>query len=205
MNVLAVGAHPDDIEIGCAGSLAFHHDRGDEILMVTLTAGENGGETTDGLGEVRIREAYKAASLLGAGFACLGFPDTEVAVSKQAISALETLVFDMQPDRAYVPYHNDTHQDHRATAQIAMSACRDVKQVLMYEGPTNFTDFSANHWIDVTEFMADKRSALKAHESQGHKEMLKLQAIEGLNAYRGYQVLVGYAEGFITHRFVENV
>jgi LmbE family N-acetylglucosaminyl deacetylase len=206
MKVLAIGAHPDDIEIGCGGALAVHAQNGDRVHMVTMTAGEKGGEgSAHWLALTRLAEAKKSATILGATFESLEFPDTELAQHPEAMEALEKLVKEFKPDRVYIPFHNDTHQDHRTTSFLAQSATRNVKQVLMYEGPTSYNDFKASFWVDISTTIEKKKEALSAHESQGAKEALKVRALEGLNAYRGYQSHVDYAEGFYTFRFIENI
>lgn len=206
MKVLAIGAHPDDVEIGCGGALAMHAKNNEEVLIVTMTAGERGGNgDPDDLALTRRKEAEVAAGILGATYKCLGFPDTELERHPDAMDRLEQLVREFKPDRAYIPFYNDTHQDHRTTSYFAQSATRNVKQVLMYEGPTSYNNFTASFWVDISGTIEKKKSALAAHESQGAKESLKIRALEGLNAYRGYQSHVDYAEGFHTFRFIENI
>jgi LmbE family N-acetylglucosaminyl deacetylase len=199
MHVVAIGAHPDDVEIGCGGALAKHIKRGDTVSILILTKGEAGGAS----GEVRREEAKKAAAILGAEVTVLDFPDGNIPVGKEAIDRLDQFLAKKPPQRVYIPYDREIHQDHRAVSQIALSACRAVPQILMYEGPSTYPDFSVNVWIDIAETIATKEKALAAHESQGHKEILKIEAVRALNRFRGYQARTEYAEGFHSFRFIE--
>lgn len=204
MNVLAIGSHPDDIEIGCGGALLRHKAKGDTVRMLVLTAGGMGGDASDvSLETVRCQEAFAAAKIMGIPVDCWDYKDTEIPETYDLIDRIETIVQEFKPDRVYIPYGQDTHQDHRVTSNVAKSACRNVKQILEYEEPSSYNSFNATYWIDISDYIEKKKEAIAAHVSQGHKEILKIKSIEGLNLYRGYQSKVEYAEGFVTFRFLE--
>lgn len=202
MNILAIGAHPDDIEIGCGGTLSAHAKAGDRVLMVSMTAGEQGGadETT------RLKEFEEAAKILGAEKTlCLGYPDREVPQGAEPIMKLDEIIASFKPDRAYIPFWREIHQDHRASSEAALAACRNIPQVLMFEGPSTFPDFPASFFVDIAATLEDKKKAIACHKSQGAKEILKIDAIQSLNRFRGYQSRCEYAEGFSTFRFVQRI
>jgi len=202
MKVIAIGAHPDDIEIGCGGTIAAHVQSGAMVSMVVMTAGEQGGADRD----TRLRELHEAARILGAEEVhCLGYPDTRVPTGIEPIGKLEQIVNHYRPDRAYIPFWREVHQDHRHTAEAALVACRNVPQVLMYEGPSTFPDFVVNHFSDIGTTLEQKVRAICCHKSQGEKENLKISAIQGLNRFRGYQSHAEYAEGFATFRYIERL
>lgn len=206
MKILAIGSHPDDIEIGCGGSLLKHRAAGDTVHVIVLTGGGRGGNTSGiepTLISARLLEAEAAARILDVSIECWDYNDAEIPESVVLVDRIEKIVNEFKPDRVYVPYGNDTHQDHRVTSNVAKSACRKVKQILEYEEPSSYNSFNATYWIDVTPFIEKKMDAIRAHASQGHKEILKAKSIEGLNLYRGYQSHVEYAEGFATFRFLE--
>lgn len=202
MNILAIGAHPDDIEIGCGGTLAAHVAAGDRVLMVSMTAGEMGGAEAT----VRFHEFEAAASALGVGdIMCLKYEDTKVPGGSEPIQKLDEIVKSFKPDRAYIPYIGEIHQDHRETAHASLAACRNVPQVLMYEGPSTYPDFVVNYFSDIAATIEQKKKSIASHASQGEKEILKIDAIQSLNRFRGYQSRCQYAEGFAIFRFVSQV
>lgn len=200
MNVLAIGAHPDDIEIGCGGTLAAHARVGDRVMMVVMTAGEMGGASAD----IRLKEFANAAKVLGVeSTLCLGYPDTRIPRDGTPLTKLDDIVRTFKPDRAYVPFIREIHQDHRETAHLALSACRNISQILMYEGPSTYADFVVTYFSDIADTLEQKKQAIACHASQGQKEILKLEAIRSLNRFRGYQSRCDYAEGFAIFRFVD--
>lgn len=204
MKILAIGSHPDDIEIGCGGALLRHRAMGHDVKMLVLTGGGKGGDMSDEeLATTRCGEAKAAAALMDVSLECWDYPDTQIPESYELIIRIEKLVKEFTPDRVYIPYGQDTHQDHRVTSNVAKAACREVKQILEYEEPSSYNTFNATFWIDITPHIEKKLEAIRLHVSQGHKEILKAKSIEGLNLYRGYQSKVEYAEGFSTFRFLE--
>jgi LmbE family N-acetylglucosaminyl deacetylase len=204
MNILAIGSHPDDVEIGCGGALLRHRAKGDNVKILVLTQGGKGAEVTGKeLESIRLREAIAAATLLDVEIECWDYPDTEIQETAELVTRIEAVVNEFMPDRVYIPYGQDTHQDHRVTSNAAKSACRKVKQILEYEEPSSYNSFTANYWIDITDHIGLKLESITLHVSQGHKEILKAKSIEGLNLYRGYQSNVEYAEGFSTFKFLE--
>lgn len=202
MNIIAIGAHPDDIEFGCGGTLAAHAKRGDTVVMITMTAGEHGGANA----ETRLQEFKNAAKILGvAEVICLNYQDTSVPHNHEAIQKIEDIINKYKPGRAYVPFMREIHQDHYHTSLVSLAACRNLPQILMYEGPCTFPDFVVSYLVDITKTIEVKINALKCHKSQGDKEILKIDSICSLNRFRGYQARIGYAEGFATFRFIERL
>jgi LmbE family N-acetylglucosaminyl deacetylase len=200
MNILAIGAHPDDIEIGAGGALRRHIDHEDKVLMVVMSAGEAGGAEA----KVRLKELRDSARTLGVvNVTCLEYPDRAVPANHEAIERVERAMKDFAPTRAYIPYWHEVHQDHRHTSEVAIAACRNLPQVLMYEGPSTFPEFQVDYWIDIAETIDIKLSALGKYVSQGEKDILKIDSIRSLNHFRGYQARTTYAEGFHIFRFIE--
>lgn len=200
MNILAIGAHPDDIEIGCGGSLAWHSSRGDNVMMVVLTNGEMGGASA----HVRFKEFEEAANILGVtSVLSLGYSDTKIPTTHEPIAKIEKIINDFKPARVYIPFPREIHQDHRKTSEISLAACRNLPQILLYEGPSTFPDFQVKYWIDISLTLEKKLKAIGTHKSQGEKEILKIDAIKSLNRFRGYQARSKYAEGFDIFRLIE--
>ncbi len=204
MNVLAIGAHPDDIEFGCAGTLMKYSDNGHNVYSLVLTGGDQGGSKS-----TRQREAEEAARKMGVKeILWKSYSDTELSLNKPLIDDIEQAIGVVQPSFILVHHKDDTHQDHRALAQAAISATRYIRNVLFYEGPTS-VDFSPNVFVDIRGHVDRKMAALAAHASQ-----LEKTNIPGLNIVdiaravavsRGIQARTGYAEGFVSLRLFINV
>jgi LmbE family N-acetylglucosaminyl deacetylase len=198
--IIAIGAHPDDIEIGAGGTLSRHTAEGYELLVVVVTRGGASGDTS-----IRYQEALQGGKLMGAKeVKILNYTDTETHKDfEKIIRDLEKIVCDFQPYRAYIHFDKEIHQDHVTVSRASVAALRNCPQILMFEGPSTFPEFTVDYWYDISAYIDEKRSAILAHASQGSKEILKLDAIESLNKYRGYQCRKPAAEGFKIFRFFE--
>jgi LmbE family N-acetylglucosaminyl deacetylase len=194
-SILAVGAHPDDIEIGCGGSLIKYAQNGFDVFLLVLTMGAVGGDP-----EVRKREQEEAALFMGAKQVFWGnFQDTDMPRVNRVISVIEDVIDKVNPDSVLFNYYDDTHQDHRITAEACMSATRYIKEVLYYEVPTS-RNFEPRVFIDIKDVIDRKLELLKLHSSQVDRTRVKdLTIVESATAcaiFRGYQGRVKYAEGF---------
>jgi LmbE family N-acetylglucosaminyl deacetylase len=204
MNILALGAHPDDIEIGCGGTLIKYARAGHRVHLMVLTDGARGGES-----EIRRGEQLASSRILGAREVFWGgYQDTEVPVSRQAIQQIEDVVKKVDPAFIFVNYPDDTHQDHRHLATCTVTATRYTRNVLFYETPTT-QDFSPTVYVDVDGVMEDKVRTLEAHASQVEKTNVEgLSIIEVARAsahFRGVQGRVRSAEAFVPLRLFINV
>src|ERR671930_49976 len=105
MNILAIGAHPDDIDLGCGGTLARYHAQGAKSSLLVLTRGEEGGEA-----EVRQKEQLASLSFLGGQTAFFAdYADTRIPLDKELIDRIETVLKEVQPHLIFVHYPDDTH------------------------------------------------------------------------------------------------
>jgi LmbE family N-acetylglucosaminyl deacetylase len=199
--VLAVGAHPDDLELGCGGTLALHTSKGDKVYFLVLTRGEASGNP-----DVREKECRQSAKILGAADVFIGgIQDTKVDDGRETIDTIERIVDKLQPDIVYAPSSKDTHQDHRNTGHAVLSACRRCEVILLYEGASTQRDFNPQVFVDITETFQPKLEAIRVFASQvinhgGYSRAVK--AIEGLAKFRGYQAGVGVAEAFEVGKFI---
>ncbi len=205
MNILAVGAHPDDIEVGCGGTLIKYAQRGHNIFLLLISKGEMGGEA-----EVRYKEQMKAAEIIGArGVFWGGFTDTELLNrGNEIIHSVEGYIQEIQPSFIFVNFFDDTHQDHRTVNRSVLSAARYVRNVMFYEVPTT-NNFTPNVFVDIGSVLDLKLEALKAHASQIMKtniEDLSITDIARSSAhFRGVQGRVPLAEGFVSERLFINI
>lgn len=204
MNILAIGAHPDDIEFGCGGTLIKYAQKGHKVYLLILTMGGIGGDP-----EVRKKEQEDALKFMKAKQVFWGnFKDTELPLSKRLISFIENVINKVEPQIVLFNYINDTHQDHRVVAQAGASATRYIKEVLYYEVPTS-QDFQPEIFVDIGDVLDMKLELLKAHASQIDKTKVKnltiLESAHSCAIFRGYQGRVKYAEGFRAIRIMKEI
>jgi LmbE family N-acetylglucosaminyl deacetylase len=191
--ILAIGPHPDDIELGCFGTMARHTKEGDQVNFLVLSSGEGG--TVDGN---RNNEAKKSAELIKAKLYMENLPDKFISEGPETISVIEKYIEMISPDKVFIPTATDTHQDHRSTFHASMVACRTVKEIYAYETPSTSRNFMPNFFVDITDFIDLKLKAVKIHSSQGGKGYMADRAVKGLAEYRAFDILLNdrYVEGF---------
>jgi LmbE family N-acetylglucosaminyl deacetylase len=204
MNILAIGAHPDDIEYGCAGTLIKYAERDHRIHLMVLTSGEEGGS-----GKERHREQDAAAEIIGAQQVFWGdYIDTQLPLNKELIDKIEEVLAEVKPDLIMVNYGDDTHQDHRILTRATMSATRYVRNVLFFEVPTT-QNFNPQVFVDISDTLERKFQVLEAHGSQVMKTNIEDMSIVELaqaNAtFRGIQGRVKFAEAFSPLRLFINI
>ncbi|MGY1639575.1 PIG-L deacetylase family protein [Geodermatophilus sp. SYSU D00703] len=199
--VLAVGAHPDDIELGCGATLLAHAAAGDSVTMLVMTGGENGpGDSRQVVG--RRAEQERAARSLGAQLRWGGLTDCLVTADAATVGIVERVVNEIEADLVYVHAPDDSHQDHRAVAAVTLSAARRLSRVLHYQSPSTLS-FSPSVYVDVTAYISGKLAALKAHASQVEMSaMVEPDAVVASARHWGAQARIGYAEAFAPTRVV---
>jgi LmbE family N-acetylglucosaminyl deacetylase len=204
MNVLAIGAHPDDIEYGCGGTLALYAQRGHDVVLFVATDGGRGGAP-----DVRAREQGDAALALGAREVVWGgFSDAEMPLGRELITAVEEVIRRVRPNMIFVNSPDDTHQDHRYLAQATVSATRYVPNFLFYEVPST-QNFAPNCYTNVDKVLDLKLAALEAHRSQVSKTNIEdlsiLELAVSCANFRGIQARVKYAEAFQSVRLLLDI
>jgi LmbE family N-acetylglucosaminyl deacetylase len=212
MRILAVGAHPDDIELGCGATLALFKKKGHGVYMLVLTKGEASGDP-----KAREEECLQSSASIGADELFFGnLRDTRITDGIESITAIENVINRVKPDFVFAHSHKDVHQDHRNTALAVLSASRNSKVVLLYESPAALRDFCPQVFVDVDSTFNIKLEALKSFGSQAskiyfkgngfHDESRKFpyvsNAIEGLARFRGFQAGVALAEAFEIGKFL---
>jgi LmbE family N-acetylglucosaminyl deacetylase len=197
--ILAIGAHPDDIELGCGGTISAASKLGKRVIAVFMSKGEQSGNP-----EVRPKESIEALALLGVKEVYFGdFPDSEIPCSRQAIDFLEAFFVANKPDTVLTHTVNDIHQDHRQVGWLSVSAFRNAPRLLAYETPRVTQAFSPTYFVDITNCVNDKWSALKCHFSQKTKRYITYESMVNLASFRGSQVSLPAAEAFEVVRYVE--
>jgi LmbE family N-acetylglucosaminyl deacetylase len=197
--VLALGAHPDDIEIGMGGTVAKLVGMGYDVNLVIATL-PNFVETDTK--EERKKESTISAKVMGCKTPqFLDLSPEEIIFNRKFVTQIDRIIRNYNPDAIFTQWIGDSHQDHQALTKAVIAAARDSNNVFMYEttipGGISETAFRPQLYVDVTETLDSKRNALDCFDSQkircGH---LWVDAIVGRCSYRGYQIKTKYAEAF---------
>jgi bacillithiol biosynthesis deacetylase BshB1 len=217
VDILAFGAHPDDIEIGLGGCLARHAAEGHSVALCDLTAGELG---SNGTPDERRAEASAAAAVLGAVVReNLGWPDGGITGSADQLRAAVDCIRRLRPRTVAVPYWQDRHTDHGAASQVlATAAHRSGLRRYETDHEAWRPDWVCYYFIndaappsfvvDVTSWYGIKRAALDCHRSQfapaaAGAVTTRLvgagfrQLVESRDAQFGALAGVGFAEGLV--------
>jgi len=218
MRVLAVGAHPDDLEITCGGTLAKYTRRGDHVVMCHVTKGDKGHFhiPSEELAEIRENEARAAARIIGAETISMGFLDGEVPAGDLGIMMkFVDVIRQVRPDVIVTHAPSDYHSDHTAVSKLVVDASfhasvpyvRTQHEFHAKVAPIYHMDtyaglgFSPCEFVDITETLEIKKEMLSQHQSQlvwlkEHDDYDMLDSLETVAKYRGTQCGVRYAEGF---------
>ncbi|RWH27722.1 PIG-L deacetylase family protein [Mesorhizobium sp.] len=185
MKILALGAHPDDIEIFMFGTLAAYAALGAELTFAIATDGAKGGKGDPAaLVKARREEATESATLLGVTPRFLGFPDGALVADAALIDTLKALIGEVQPDLAITHAPNDYHGDHRALSDgVRIAASFEVP--VLHADTLGGTGFSPTHYVDISSHWDLKGQAILAHRSQGPEHYLNGARMQ--NAFRAGQ------------------
>ncbi|WP_233517489.1 PIG-L deacetylase family protein [Geodermatophilus marinus] len=196
-----MGAHPDDVELGCGATLLAHAAAGDAVTVLVMTGGENGpGDSRRVAG--RRAEQEQAARALGARLRWGGQTDCLVTADAATVRVVERTIEETGADLVYVHAPDDSHQDHRAVAAVTLSAARRLSRVLHYQSPSTLA-FAPSVFVDVTAYLSGKLAALGAHASQVElSAMVEPDAVVASARHWGAQARIGYAEAFAPTRMV---
>lgn len=216
MRVLAVGAHPDDIESCCAGTLAKLAARGDEVVMAHLCNGALGGRLPkEDMAAIRRREAERSAAVIGAELLGPLFEDLGIYPDRSAREAVARLIRRARPDAIIAPPPDDYHPDHVITSQLVFDAsflatlpnfaseeplAPRITPVFYMESAAAI-GFVPSDYVDISDVIEQKRRMLACHESQvvwmkEYRNVDLVADMEAIARFRGLQCGVAYAEGF---------
>jgi LmbE family N-acetylglucosaminyl deacetylase len=219
MRVMAIGAHPDDLEILCAGTLARYVAEGHEVVMCHIARGDRGSyeHTREEIAVIRDEEARAAADVVGAGYLALGVADGEVNASDPAQRELVTeAIRQAHPDVVIGHSPDDYMTDHVEASRLAFdtsflatlplfeTASPHLAEVpaLVYMDTVTGNDFVPTEFVDISAHIETKLKALDQHQSQlrwlaDHDGVDMLDQIRTVSRYRGLQCGAEYAEGFV--------
>ena len=205
--IMAIGAHPDDIEFGCSGTIYNHTQNGDYVVMVVMT----NTKSVDGVTGKVLRtkeenqeETINSANVLGCDIEFLPFKDLHVPFDFESVSKLDKLIRDHKIDTIYTHWTGDANQDHIATFKTTMAAARYVPNVFCYEQipipRVSENEMKAQYYVNITDSFDKKIEASLCHQSQFEKYGLfgfDIESnLETLARFRGIQANCKYAEAF---------
>ena len=167
MHILALGAHPDDLEIFAYGTLAQWVAMGAGLTLAIATDGARGGALPpDDLRRLRAQETTAALAPLGSGPpVMLGFPDGELRADAALEQSLVKLIRQCDPDLVLTHAPNDYHADHRALSAATLQAAGFSTPVVFMD-TLNGTGFTPTHWVEVSSHWAAKEKAILTHTTQ---------------------------------------
>lgn len=221
MKVLAVGAHPDDIEILCAGTLARFARDGHEVVMAHASVGDKGhGEIEHHeVGQVRQAEALEAAAVVGASSVTMGFRDGEIAVNDENMRRVVDVIRLVAPDLIITHHFDDYHGDHNAVTRLVVDGSFLASLPYYITSlpahatacPIFFMDtlagigFEPTDYVNISDTIHLKKAAMERHQSQitwlrEHHSSDILDFIDTVAAFRGLQCGAQYAEAFQAFR-----
>ncbi len=219
--VLAIAAHPDDLELLCGGTLARYSEQGAKVYMCQATDGAKGGLGGDPeeIRKTRRQEAIQSANVIKAVSLAGPFRDGELEVTLQARLAIIDIIRQCAPDVVLSHHPSDYHPDHRGLAVLAQDAIYHVAiphlktehpalasvPLLYFYDTVGGIGFLPEEYVDITGVIEAKKQMMSAHRSQldfvrRHHGLDFIEMIEVTGRYRGYQCNTRYAEGFIASR-----
>lgn len=217
MRVLAIGAHPDDLEIACGGTLAKYAKRGDEVFMCCATDGSAGHMLIPPveLKTIREKEARAAAEVIGAQIKFLEYEDEWLFHDRPTRLKFVDMIRWADPQVIITHVPDDYHPDHRACSELVFGAsfvstlpniktehaAQSQLAAIFYMDKLAGVRFAPEFYVDVTDTFETKRDMLSRHESQvkwlcDHDSIDIMELIGDMAKMRGLQCSTPLAEGF---------
>ena len=209
MNILAIGAHFDDLELGCGGTLAKHVQDGDDVYVyvATVSGFTNHHNETVRSSKIALKEAEEAMRILCVKELFCGKFDTLHVEFVDALNMeIIRIVEENKIDKVYTHWIGDIHHDHQAVARASLHSCRHVPRLLMYRSNWYHStiEFRGNFYVNITDYWSIKESAIHAHASEMGRTGSKWISFfrnEAENA--GQRIGVKYAEVFEVVKWLE--
>jgi len=208
MNILAIGAHFDDVELGCGGALARHVADGDTVYayIATVSGFTNQDNVVVRTNETALAEGQKAMDILGVHLICGDFKTLQVEFVEALNVEIVKIVKDKKIDKVYTHWIGDIHHDHQAVSRASLHSCRHVPRMLMYRSNWYHStmEFRGNFYIDITPYWDTKEQSVHAHVSEMDRTRGKWISFfknEAENA--GQRIGVQYAEVFEVVKWLE--
>jgi LmbE family N-acetylglucosaminyl deacetylase len=204
LKVVVAGAHPDDPETGCGGTIARYTELGHEVVVFYLTRGEAGirGKSHAEAAAIRTAEAKRACEILKARPVFVGQVDGSTEVNPARYAEFGEILHAESPDLVYTHWPVDTHRDHRAISHLVFDAwLASRKRFALYYfevlSGAQTSQFWPTHYVDITKTEGRKRAACFAHVSQDPDEFYLYH--DQMNRFRGLEAGRKDAEAFVRH------
>ncbi len=203
LNVICVGAHPDDPESGCGGTLIRYVKSGHQVTVVYLTRGESGipGKSHQEAAQTRTDEAEKACKIMGTKPVFAGQTDGDTMFDQKSISQMMEILRSLKPDLLFTHWPIDSHPDHQVAGTLSYQCWLRMDRAfpLVYfevNGGYQTMQFAPTHYVDISQIADQKKKALYAHQSQDPDDIyFNHHAI--MQQYRGREIGVKEAEAFV--------
>ena len=204
LKIVVAGAHPDDPESGCGGTIALYTDLGHEVSILYLTRGEAGirGKSAPEAAAIRTAESQKACAILKAKPVFAGQIDGNTELNRARYDEFRAVLDAEHPDIVFTHWPIDTHRDHRAASMLVYDAWVAAHKAfdLYYfevEQGTQSQLFHPTNYVDISKTADRKRAACFAHSSQDPEGWYRLH--DKMNQFRGMEAGCELAEGFVRH------
>lgn len=193
LRVLAVGAHPDDLEIACGGTLARLADEGHVVHALVMSDGQVGGDAA-----LRPLEAVAGAAYMGiVSVKVHTLTDTRLAEhNMDMVRLIETKLTEFQPDVIFTHSAHDHHQDHEAVHHSVLRAARRHPTILCFESPSVTREFNPSFFVDICDHVDVKVHAIEQHKDQSGKPYMGGETVRGIASFRGSQAKRKFVEAF---------
>ena len=196
MKILAIGAHPDDIEIFMFGLITKFKERGDKVYLTIATDGALGGDNQgDKLKDKRKLETTSALEKISEPF-FLNLPDGHLGDEAEHKNIIRENILDIKPDLIITHNFNDYHSDHRSLSCLINSVASHYTPII-YCDTLMGINFQPNYYIDITDCFSKKKEAILHHTSQDPQRFVDLAIL--MNSYRAAQCNApkgSYVEGY---------
>jgi LmbE family N-acetylglucosaminyl deacetylase len=205
LKVVCVGAHPDDPETGCGGTLAKFSEAGHQLTIIYLTKGETGipGKGPEETGAIRSEEARQACKILNAKPVFAGQINGKSLATNEWYIKMRQLLEAEKPDLIFTHWPIDSHKDHMVASVLTQKAYLEMGgRIPLYFYEVNAgqqtRNFTPTDFVDITDTQEQKRKAVFCHKSQGYLEEGFYQKDHGLmEDFRGLSIGAKAAEAFI--------
>ena len=205
MKILAIGAHLDDIEIACGGTLAkaVHNGHSVKALVMSRSGYTNIEGVVQRSDDTAVEEGKKALEVLGVkDVRILGFPAKDIPFASEVINEIDRTMEEYDPDIIFTHHPFDTHQAHAGVSNASIAAARRRNTIFFYEPITpsgrSYVAFRPQLYIDVEEYIEQKIASLREHKTE-YEKFGKEDWITGVKCrcgYRGYEIGKKYAEAY---------
>ena len=201
MNILVVGSHPDDVELGCGGTIVKHLENGDDVFVLVMTNGERGGHSKN---REECLHSLKELGVKESNIVFANFSDANLIDNFETVDFIENCINKFNINRVYTHHFSDRHQDHRNCSRSVSSAARKIPELYLYQGPSTSVYFEPHVFIEISEDQLRKKiNALSFYKSQIYKGIIDLDWIKNVASVNGFGMKGKYAEAFaINHIYI---